>query len=70
MILMMVRLKMLDDLRIESNGIKKYAEDENQSSWKITLDYFLSGEGGSSSSIVISIHENFQFTFRIFIKNV
>ena len=25
---------------------KKYADEENHSSWKITLDYFLSGVGG------------------------
>ena len=37
---------MSDDLRTESNGIKQYADDENHSCWKITLDYFLSEEGG------------------------
>ena len=26
--------------------LKKYADEENHSSWKITLDYFLSGVGG------------------------
>ena len=38
---------------------KKNAEEEKHSSWKITLDYFLSGVGVSSSSTVISIQENF-----------
>ena len=50
--------------------LKNYADEENHSSWKITLDYFPSGVGVSSSSTVISIQENFQFTFHPFIKKV
>ena len=51
--------------------LKKYADEEYHSSWKITLDYFLSGVGG-----MFILHCNFdpkkysQFTFRLFIKNV
>ena len=51
--------------------LKKYADEEYHSSWKITLDYFLSWVGG-----IFILHCNFdtkknsQFTFRLFIKNV